>query len=113
MLSVSVPKSCDLACLLPPLWHLGGTSSDPGAIASTRRVALGSRLGILLIFVASRAAFDGFLANLGANAFFLLCLFLGPVLMVKWSGLGCRGFQDQAFRVKRVFTYIGILSISA
>ena len=41
--SVSVPETCHLACLLRPFWHLGGPSSDPGGLRTTRGETLGSR----------------------------------------------------------------------
>ena len=44
MLSVLFCKTCDLAHLLPPLWHRWGPSTDPGGIRSARRDTLGSGL---------------------------------------------------------------------
>ena len=41
-------QTCHLACLSRPLQHLGGSSSDPGALGSTRRETLGSMLRFLL-----------------------------------------------------------------
>ena len=46
---VSFDATCDLACLLRPLWHLGGPSSGPGALGGTRRETLGPRLEFVLI----------------------------------------------------------------
>ena len=43
--SLLVPKTCHLACLVPPFWHPGGPWDDPGALGSTRKETLGSRLG--------------------------------------------------------------------
>ena len=41
MLAVLVVKTCYLACVLHPIWYLGGPSSDSGGLGSTRRETLG------------------------------------------------------------------------
>ena len=36
-----VPKTCHFACLLRPISHLGGPSSESGELGSTRRETFG------------------------------------------------------------------------
>ena len=48
-MSVLMPKMCHLPCLLRLFWHPEGPSGDSGALWSTRRETLGSRLGFLLV----------------------------------------------------------------
>ena len=43
-------KTCHLACLLRPLSHLGGPSSDPGGLGSTRRETVGFQAWISVDF---------------------------------------------------------------
>ena len=77
-----------------PLWCLGGSSSDPGALGSIRKETLGSRLGsgFLLILNDFGTAFLEVLANFGATCVFFPCLFPCHVCQCLFLSFACFGF---------------------
>ena len=103
MLSVFVPKTCHLACLLRPLWHLGGPSSDPGGLRSTRRETLGSRRGFLSIWGEFRERIFKAVGNFWNRkcVFCYACLQV-IFLMISGSASGCLGLHNQAFGIRSV-----------
>ena len=78
MLSVLVAKACYLACLLRPIWHLGGPSSNSGGLGSTRRETLGFQAWISIDFGGNPGPpFGRFLLTLEQQLCFLACVFAG------------------------------------
>ena len=106
-----VPKTCCLACLLRPLWHLGGPSSDPGGLRSTRR------LGFLLFLAGFQdhiLRFVGYIWN--KTCVFFACLqvtFFDDCGVCFWmSAVSESSIWCERCCKKQLFIYVGILLIS-
>ena len=85
MLSVLVPKACHLVCLLCPIWHFEGPSTDSGESGS-RRDTLGFQAWISVDF-----------GGISGPPFGSVCR--SCFLLILDFESGCLRLQNQAFGV--------------
>ena len=96
-------KTCHLACLLRPIWHLGNHRAMQGGLGAHGRRPWGSRLGFLMILKDFRTAIWTFLANFGTTTvFFGMCVCRPRFLKILGSESGCLGLQNQVSGVEGI-----------
>ena len=96
---------CHLACLLCPIWHLGGPSSDAGGLGSTLKEALGFQAWISIDFGRiSGLPFGHFWPTLEHKLGFLAYVFACRYRFFKILGSesGCLGLQNHAFGIRGI-----------
>ena len=111
------PKTCHLACLLRPLWHLGDHRAMQGDLGAHGRRPWGSRLGFLSILEGFRSRHLNVFGQLWHNncVFWHACLqvtfFKDFGVSIWMSGAPEPSIWCGRYCKKQLFTYVGIMSI--
>ena len=106
-------QACHLACLVPPLWRLGGPWDDPGTLGGTRKDTLRSRLRFYWFSKNLGAPVWKFFGYLGPNnVHFVMLVPRFLFLMIFGSVFGSLGLETKHLASEALqettFTWVGV-----